>query len=183
MEPLPASIGGAPVASRMPVAPRCQGWERRDGGRLEIVRPVGRRPAERVPRPVDGRSADRQRWHDQREVERFERQRLDQLADAAHPGPAADEAEGDVGAERRGARDVVVTRPAQHRGRVGRTAAEAAAVRQHLWRCTAAVRPTWRSAAATRFESSSGTPAAHGPSTVRPRRRRIDRQRVVPRRA
>ena len=54
-------------------------------------------------------------------------QGLDLLADAPHPGPAADEAERDIGAEPGRSRHVVDARPTQDGGGVGRAATETSA--------------------------------------------------------
>ena len=70
--------------------------------------------------------------HDERDGERFEGERLDDLADAPHAGPPADEAERDVGAEPRRRRQVGVPGPAQDRRGVGRSPTEAATVRDLL---------------------------------------------------
>jgi hypothetical protein len=60
-------------------------------------------------------------------VRALERQRGQDLADALHPGPAAVEAERDVGAEGFGDGKRVAAGPAHDRGGVGRSAAQAAA--------------------------------------------------------
>ena len=105
------------MAARRTRSPRCRPASADSRGLADPVAPAGqlgtrrrprargrcrhrRRPAELVPRPVHGRRADATRRHDQRDSDRLERQRLDHLADAAHAGPAADQAERHVGAER-----------------------------------------------------------------------------------
>ena len=57
------------------------------------------------------------------------RQRVDDLPDAGDAGAATDEAEGDIGAERRCRAQVREARPAEHRSGVGRPPAEAGASR------------------------------------------------------
>ena len=60
------------------------------------------------------------------------RQRVDDLPDAGDAGSATDEAEGDIGAERRCRAQVREARPAEHRSGVGRPPAEAGASRNLL---------------------------------------------------
>ena len=101
--------GGAtrPVASARRSRHSTRRGSTEQGRRLEVVdrsaasrrcRVVG--PAQLVPAPVHGRrrAAEGRRQQGERAV--LEGQGLDDLADAAHPGPPAHQAEGHVGAQR-----------------------------------------------------------------------------------
>ena len=118
--PLPGDLGEA-------VAPLGQAGLDHEGRGLEVVAVVAGRAAEVVPGPVDGRGRAAERRGPEGEGALDERQRLDDLADARDPGPAADHAEGHVGAEAGGGLEVGEPGPPQHRGGVGRPAAEAGA--------------------------------------------------------
>ena len=83
---------------------------------LEVVVTVAARTAEMIPSHVHALAADRDRWHDQRDIDRLERQRLDQLPDATNAGSTANKAEGHVGTEVRRAGDICIARPPQNCG-------------------------------------------------------------------
>ena len=126
--PLPASTGVTPASS--PMRSRQRGQRRLDD-EAAGSRSLG-------PSPVGPPSSSHARYTagvltcsggtTSVTVQRLVRQRLDDLADAPHPGPAADEAERHVGAQPRRRAEVVEPGPAQHGGGVGRAAAEPAAV-------------------------------------------------------
>ena len=100
MAPLPANVGAHPVASRI---------RSRQRGHLSGTPTIaaGSRsfdpslcgPTELVPRSVDDGCAHRHWRDDQGDVDRFERQRFDDLADPANRGTAADDTEGNIGAQ------------------------------------------------------------------------------------
>ena len=166
-------------SGRATVASSGNGDDRR---RLEIVRPLAARPAEVVPRSVHDGRADGRRWDDQRDVDRLERQRFDDLADAADHGTASDErrtARRSPGRQRRPGRRNPPS--AGSRRSVGRTSTEPAAMRQLLVNVNVrlvaepAARPSTRGS-----PRSSGRPRGKRTVGAQPRRLRVDRQRVVP---
>src|SRR4029078_4802650 len=89
-------------------------------------------PAELIPHRVHTLAADRYRWHDQRDIDRLERQRFDHLADAKNAGPNPHETERHVGTEERRAGNIFVFGPTQHCGGIGRSPTEAATEWKHL---------------------------------------------------
>ena len=93
------------------------------------------------------------------------------LADPG-PGPPADEAERDVGAELGGNVEVGHAGPAEHRGGVGRATAEPTAGGDALVDAHPRRDPPAAQRLATRLVSSTGTPSANGPMTSSPDRRR-----------
>src|SRR5207237_208297 len=114
------------------VAPDRQARFEREGGGFQVVPVVAGRAAELVPLGVHRGRRHGQRWCQQREHARLERQRFQDLADTLHAGPATDETERDVGAEGQRDRRIRATGPPQHSRSVGRTAAEAGADRYPL---------------------------------------------------
>ena len=69
------------------------------------------------------------------------RQRVDDFLDAGDAGSATDEAEGDIGAERRCRAQVREARPAEHRSGVGRPPPRPAPAGICLWSVTDASAP------------------------------------------
>ncbi len=94
------------------------------------------------------------------------RERLEHLADAGHAGPAAAQAEGDVGAEPAGGDEVVAAGPPQHGGGVGRAAAEAAAGGDPLVDVHGGRAPDGAQRLAHEVGVVGRTPAANGPEAV-----------------
>ena len=148
--------------------------------RLEVVGAVGRRPAELVPRPVDGRRADAQRRA--RRASRSAARTAAARRPRRCPAPGPGRRRGRTARRRRAAAaaaEVVVTRPSAARPR--RRPSRRRARRRGGSACRCARRPGARRRPAPGRRGcvpSVGTPAAYGPPTVMPVAARRDRQRV-----
>src|SRR5215831_3306036 len=85
-----------------PVAPLGQSRFDQQGGRLKIIGPLHRGPAQLVPCSIDRCRGNAKRWREKGEhapCYRFPRKDLDQLSRAPYPPPTTEEAERYVGAK------------------------------------------------------------------------------------